>query len=48
VGTTTSNDAGSDQYNYVWKTDGAWAGACRQFVLGLNDGSVHYERFKFK
>jgi hypothetical protein len=43
-----SYDAGSDQYNYVWKTDSAWAGTCRQFVLQLNDGSFHYARFKFK
>jgi uncharacterized repeat protein (TIGR01451 family) len=43
-----SYDAGSDQYNYVWKTEGAWAGTCRQFVLQLNDGSIHYAKFKFR
>ena len=43
-----SYDAGSDQYNYVWKTDGAWAGTCRQFILQLNDGSFHYAKFKFR
>lgn len=43
-----SYDAASDQYNYVWKTEGAWAGTCRQFVLQLNDGSVHYAKFKFR
>jgi hypothetical protein len=47
-GSSLSYDAGGDQYNYVWKTDGAWAGTCRQLVLGLNDGSPHYARFKFK
>ena len=26
-------DAVSGQYQYVWKTDGTWAGQCRQFVL---------------
>ncbi|MFL6209387.1 MAG: PxKF domain-containing protein [Pyrinomonadaceae bacterium] len=43
-----SYDAGSDKYNYVWKTDGAWAGTCRQFVLRLNDGSIRYAKFKFR
>ncbi|PYS94566.1 MAG: hypothetical protein DMF64_00355 [Acidobacteria bacterium] len=43
-----SYDSGSDQYNYVWKTDSAWAGTCRQFVLQLNDGSVYYAKFKFR
>jgi hypothetical protein len=47
-GSSLSYDAGSDQYNYVWKTDGAWAGTCRQLVLGLKDGSPRYARFKFK
>ena len=26
-------DAATDQYNYVWKTDKAWAGTCRQLDL---------------
>jgi len=43
-----SYDASSDQYNYVWKTDGSWAGTCRQLVVTLNDGSVHVAYFKFK
>jgi hypothetical protein len=39
---------GGDQYNYVWKTDGSWAGTCRQLVLKLNDGTVHVANFKLK
>jgi hypothetical protein len=34
-------DATSDQYSYVWKTDGSWSGTCRQFRLELADRSVH-------
>lgn len=40
--------AGSDQYHYNWKTEGAWAGTCRQLVVTLNDGSVHRANFRFK
>jgi uncharacterized repeat protein (TIGR01451 family) len=47
-GSSLSYDASSDQYNYVWKTDSAWVGTCRQLVLGLKDGSARYARFKFK
>lgn len=42
-----SYDAKSDQYIYVWKTDKAWAGACRQLVVRLNDLSYHRANFKF-
>jgi predicted extracellular nuclease len=38
----------TDQYNYVWKTDEAWAGTCRQLVVILKDGSIHYANFSFK
>jgi uncharacterized repeat protein (TIGR01451 family) len=47
-GSSLSYDAGSDQYNYVWKTDSSWAGTCRQLQVKLNDGSVHVANFKFK
>ena len=36
-----------DQYSFVWQTDPAWAGSCREFVLTLNDGSVVRARFGF-
>jgi hypothetical protein len=39
-------DAALDQYTYVWKTDKAWAGTCRQLVLKLSDGTFHRANFK--
>jgi len=42
-----SYDASIDQYRYVWKTDKAWAGTCRQFVLQLADGTYHRTNFTF-
>jgi len=47
-GSSLSYDAGSDQYSYVWKTDAAWAGTCRQLVIKLNDGTIHSANFKFR
>jgi DNA-binding beta-propeller fold protein YncE len=47
-GSSLSYDPLADLYNYVWKTDQAWAGTCRQLVLQLNDGSTHRANFKFK
>jgi hypothetical protein len=41
-------DPSSDQYNYVWKTQKAWAGTCRQLVLTLGDGSVYVANMRFK
>jgi len=43
-----SFSATSDQYTYVWKTDKAWEGTCRQLVLVFKDGSVHAANFSFK
>ncbi|MCP8999642.1 carboxypeptidase-like regulatory domain-containing protein [Pseudarthrobacter sp. RMG13] len=40
--------ASSDTYTYVWKTQKAWAGTCRQFTLGLNDGTTHTALFDFR
>jgi len=45
---TLQYDPGSDRYTYVWKTEKAWAGTCRQLVIKLNDETVHIARFKFK
>ena len=42
------HDATSDQYSYVWKTDSAWAGTCRQLTIGLTDGTYYRANFKFK
>jgi uncharacterized repeat protein (TIGR01451 family) len=43
-----SYDASSGQYIYVWKTNSAWAGTCRQLIVKLNDGSEHRANFKFR
>lgn len=40
-------DVASGLYTYVWKTDRAWAGTCRQFTLTFRDGSAANARFKF-
>jgi hypothetical protein len=40
-------DRRSDKYAMLWKTDKKWAGSCREFVLKLDDGSVHTARFEF-
>jgi hypothetical protein len=37
----------SGRYSLHWKTDRRWAGTCREFVLKLDDGSVHTARFQF-
>jgi len=31
----------------LWKTEKKWAGSCREFVLKLDDGSLHTARFEF-
>ncbi len=41
-------DPRTKQYNYVWKTDKAWKGTCRQLVIKLLDGTIHLANFKFK
>jgi len=47
-GSSLSYSAGDDRYNYVWKTDKAWAGTCRQLIVTLTDGTTHVANFKFK
>jgi len=47
-GSSLSYDPLTNQYNYVWKTDKAWAGTCRQLVVKLTDGTSYYANFKFK
>ncbi len=32
-GSSLSDNATTDQYSYVWKTNKAWQGTCRMFVL---------------
>jgi hypothetical protein len=47
-GSSLSYDAATDTYTYVWKTDGSWAGTCRQLVIQLKDGCAHRANFKFR
>jgi hypothetical protein len=41
-------DLSAEQYVYNWKTSKAMKNSCRLFILGLNDGSYHYAKFKVK
>ena len=41
-------DPATDQYSYIWKTNKAWAGTCRQFVIRFFDGSEARANFKFR
>jgi hypothetical protein len=43
-----SYDATTDRYTYVWKTDKAWAGTCRQLIVKLKDNSEHRANFDFR
>jgi hypothetical protein len=36
------------QYIYVWKTDKAWVGTCRELDVMLVDGTTRSAKFKFK
>ena len=45
VANSLSYDATSGRYNYVWKTDKAWANSCRELQLMFNDGEVYKARF---
>jgi hypothetical protein len=47
-GSSLSYNASTDQYTYIWKTNKAWRGTCRMLVVGLNDGSQHFAKFKFR
>jgi len=46
-GSSLSFDATTDQYNYVWKTDKAWAGTCRQLVVKFIEGTTQRANFQF-
>jgi hypothetical protein len=43
-----SYDATTDRYVYVWKTSKAWSDTCREFVMKLDDTTVHTASFRFK
>ena len=46
-GSSLTYDAATDTYTYVWKTESAWIGTCRQLDVALADGSHHVANFKF-
>jgi hypothetical protein len=47
-GSSLSYDAQTQQYTYVWKSERAWAGTCREIRFRLNDGTEeHALRFHF-
>jgi Regulator of chromosome condensation (RCC1) repeat len=47
-GSSLSYDTASQQYHYVWKTDKAWTGSCRQLVVKFIDGTSHRADFRFQ
>jgi hypothetical protein len=46
-GTTLTFDVEADEYHWVWKTSAAWRNTCREFVVGLDDGTLHRMSFAF-
>ena len=48
VGGGLRYEPGAERYMYVWKTDPAWAGTCRAFVVKLDDGSTHVLNVRFE
>ena len=44
---TLTYDAGTARYHYVWKTDKAWGGTCRQLQIKFADGTTQYANFNF-
>jgi len=44
---TLSYNPSQDRYTYLWKTDKAWAGSCRQLAVVLNDGTYHHANVRF-
>ena len=43
-GSDFSYDPATDRYKYVWSTQRAWRGTCRQLVIRLRDGSEKRRR----
>jgi hypothetical protein len=46
-GSSLTYDSTVGQYVYVWKTEKAWVGTCRQLVVKLSDGTYHRANFNF-
>jgi hypothetical protein len=43
-----SYDPETGRYQYVWKTDRAWAGTCRVLLIRLSDDTWHPAVFRFQ
>ncbi len=48
AGNSSLSYSADGQYNYVWKTDKAWANSCRQLQLKFADGSTQVANFIIK
>lgn len=46
-GSSLNYDPLIDQYNYVWKTEKAWANTCRKLTVKLIDNTEHVAYFNF-
>ena len=47
-GSTLNYDPLAGQYIYVWKTNAAWAGSCRELQVKFNDGEQYAARFNMR
>lgn len=47
-GSSLSYEPETARYTYVWKTDSAWGGSCRELQIQLMDGEVYTTRFTFR
>ena len=47
-GSTLAGPRDYQPYTYVWKTDKAWAGTCRELLVRFVDGTIHVARFQFR
>jgi extracellular elastinolytic metalloproteinase len=46
-GSILTYDVNAGEYHWVWKTSADWRNTCREFVVGLDDGTLHPIRFAF-
>jgi len=44
----SGSDASRRPYTYVWTTDKAWAGQCREFEITFDDGTYRTANFRFR
>jgi hypothetical protein len=47
AGSLTYN-GGPDRYTFMWSTDKAWAGSCKELLLTLRDGTTHQAYVNFR